>query len=1212
MRSRLLHFLVVVCVACVVFSLQGRALAIFEDEPGPADGVRIESMSLSVKVRGRLATTTMDLVFASTRNDAQGILQWRMAPDAAVHDLVLWVEGLRIPCEVCPRTAARATYDRIVAGRRDPAIVEYLGDGVWNLSVFPVSPGQARKVRVVYTQLLPYTDAAVYVGPRITKDSPCRKIDMLEFEAEIECPGGVKDFRSARKMGVVRQGRSADNMGKVVAGFRSAGWDPKDSVAFAYQSARPMSRVLSAPAEVDADGRPSDSRVYLLDPNAPDSVAGKGAKARNVVLVLDASGSMAGDPWKTARSAATAILANLAEPDRFSLVVCGPEPKLWEDSLWAPTAANIDSAKRMIRKTRPAGGTDLAGALRAAASFKTGTERLDIFAISDGWDHVAAKRLALKPEPDDPNDPNCPVPPCRIFALGVAGRNMGLEDLARRSGGAAVFVHEPAAVDNAMSLLLAQMRRTDVTSVLVETPTVAAQRQGRQNSDDPVLAMLPASWPGVVGWTADKGAEKSSLRISAMIDGLRELVVYNTLWLTVLDPDSMTSQDEENIRRIYAHLACQTRYPRIERPEATAGELAKLLGLCRRRHIASSGSALLVLESDMQYGEMGLDRARTVLRPDTTLAELDEPHPELREADDPEAVKKQLAAEKEQREKIDRLLAAGNLDEASSASFWKPGFRDDETPEHKMYILAVLELAELRRQQRRQRQQRQEMLERQGAFTSAVEADNPRAWYEASAARTPAQLVPTAARFAVDITPQLTQAEKEKRTGLTGQAPEIDFKQMYLDDAISDLGRLAKLNIIVRWPALKMAGVNELTKLTVSVKPAPAKETLQAVLSAVKAKEPLAYIVDGTDVIVSTEPDLPSIPVMRLYDLRPLLCGLPCYDLWLDWDPFLDGHIGKTQTAHDAIAGAGIFGDSTAGSAGGSSGPGSDMLTLMAEQQDRAEPGSVFEIWRKDKTQLLRVDRIEPNDVLAPSESRREDDYYEYGDYLARQRDAELGRIFPSRTRVAWEIVSRAILIPSSERSNRSYSWSVWMIQPNGLLAARQPQAFHARIARIIRELNDSAHNGKLTDAYLPHWPESIFSRQATIEQWTAGLLEKARAGTLSEFSSARIADLPGRRMVRIGGIWFDATLTADARIYTVARTSPAGLAVKKALGQSDKCFSLIGPVIIPAGPGMAVCLDRAGIRDEKDPDLKRLLAALKAKPTTRPEPSTKPAKPAR
>jgi Ca-activated chloride channel family protein len=49
---------------------------------------------------------------------------------------------------------ARAIYDEIVRQYRDPALLEYVGSDLIQANVFPIPPGEFRKIRIEYGQLI--------------------------------------------------------------------------------------------------------------------------------------------------------------------------------------------------------------------------------------------------------------------------------------------------------------------------------------------------------------------------------------------------------------------------------------------------------------------------------------------------------------------------------------------------------------------------------------------------------------------------------------------------------------------------------------------------------------------------------------------------------------------------------------------------------------------------------------------------------------------------------------------------------------------------------------------------------------------------------------------------------------------------------------------------------------------------------------------------
>ncbi len=66
--------------------------------------------------------------------------------DGAVDSLTLLVDGKEFPAQLLNAKEARARYEAIVRANKDPALLEYLGTGLFQTSVFPVPPGAERKI----------------------------------------------------------------------------------------------------------------------------------------------------------------------------------------------------------------------------------------------------------------------------------------------------------------------------------------------------------------------------------------------------------------------------------------------------------------------------------------------------------------------------------------------------------------------------------------------------------------------------------------------------------------------------------------------------------------------------------------------------------------------------------------------------------------------------------------------------------------------------------------------------------------------------------------------------------------------------------------------------------------------------------------------------------------------------------------------------------
>src|SRR5262249_17476763 len=91
---------------------------------------------------------------------------------------------------------------------------------------------------------------------------------------------------------------------------------------------------------------------------------------RDVVLVLDTSGSMAGPKMEQAKKALKYCLDNLADVDRFALLNFPTTVNKYSDKLEPVGSLKIEQAKRWVDDLQATGGTAIYDALGAALDFR--------------------------------------------------------------------------------------------------------------------------------------------------------------------------------------------------------------------------------------------------------------------------------------------------------------------------------------------------------------------------------------------------------------------------------------------------------------------------------------------------------------------------------------------------------------------------------------------------------------------------------------------------------------------------------------------------------------------------------------------------------------------------------------------------------------------------------------------------------------------------
>src|SRR4051812_47719189 len=112
------------------------------------------SHQVNVTVQDQAATTHVEQVFRNhTDRDLEATFLFPIPKGAAVQKLALWVNGKEVPGELVEAPKAARIYTDIVRRTQDPALLEYLGNDLVRLRVFPVQRKADQKVAVRFTAL---------------------------------------------------------------------------------------------------------------------------------------------------------------------------------------------------------------------------------------------------------------------------------------------------------------------------------------------------------------------------------------------------------------------------------------------------------------------------------------------------------------------------------------------------------------------------------------------------------------------------------------------------------------------------------------------------------------------------------------------------------------------------------------------------------------------------------------------------------------------------------------------------------------------------------------------------------------------------------------------------------------------------------------------------------------------------------------------------
>ena len=331
---------------------------------------------VNVTINGPLAVTHIDQVFVNeSRQTIEGVYVFPMPADAAVSNFAMTVDGKRMEGELLTREQARRIYEDIVRQQRDPALLEYVGRGAFRASIFPIPPNAERRIEIEYSQVLTAEAGLVrYRYPLNTERFSARALSQVSINVEIRADAPLNAIYSpSHDVSVARDGQYRARIG-----YEAANVLPdRDFELYFSTTADPVGISVLSYKQAGEDG------FFLLLASPATPAQQPAVIARDIIFVLDTSGSMQGDKFRQAQEAVKFVLDHLNTEDRFNIVDFSTDVRTYAERM-APAAQAADG-RRYVSERRASGGTDINRAmLQALALLQDASRPQVIIFLTDG------------------------------------------------------------------------------------------------------------------------------------------------------------------------------------------------------------------------------------------------------------------------------------------------------------------------------------------------------------------------------------------------------------------------------------------------------------------------------------------------------------------------------------------------------------------------------------------------------------------------------------------------------------------------------------------------------------------------------------------------------------------------------------------------------------------------------------------------------------
>ena len=428
-------------------------------------------------VSGMIARARVSQRFSNNSNYwAEGVYVFPLPDNAAVDHFRLQLNGRILEGQVQERSTARQDYENARRAGKQAGLVEQQRDNVFTSRLANIAPGESVSVEIEYQQTLVYKDGnyrlrfPLVVAPRyaaINHNTRSSNIDTDVTSPVSDMPINPVQLHILLDAGIALDQLYSSNHDIDVRQTDQHRYSISlaDQVVPADRDFELVWRPeLSAQPYTTIYKQQHDDFEYVMLSVLPPNLDALGQQQmpRDVIFILDVSGSMSGTSIEQARSSLIHALNRLAPEDRFNIIWFNDRSEQLYPRARHATPHNIDIASNVISKLTADGGTVMQSALQLALSRQPETSRLrQIVFLTDGNVDNEAQLFSLISEQLGEN---------RLFTIGIgsAPNSHFMRKAARAGRGSFTYIGNVNEVQEKTGKLLARLESPALVNIDVQ------------------------------------------------------------------------------------------------------------------------------------------------------------------------------------------------------------------------------------------------------------------------------------------------------------------------------------------------------------------------------------------------------------------------------------------------------------------------------------------------------------------------------------------------------------------------------------------------------------------------------------------------------------------------------------------------------------------------------------------------------------------------
>lgn len=463
-------------------ALPGMGSLMLENDQQQTHAALLRDMDVKMDISGVLARVTVAQHFTNTSPDwVEGLYLMPLPDDASVDKLVLIIGERRIESEIQEKQQALNTYNQARNAGKQSALLEFIRPNLFHTKVANIAPGETVTIEVSYAQIAQFQDKhfqlrlPLTLTPRFhagqalsggeaipdpglptTQNFHDQALETPQFSLKVHLDAGIPTVSVNslyHPISVWENGKQSFEI-ELAMGLEPGNrdfvlqWQPDGGK-------EPLSALFSQTLNGESYW------LMMLVPQTPEMIE---PQARELIFIIDTSGSMFGPSIQQAQSALKMALQELKTGDFFNIIEFNTDAQaLWSESQTV-TEQNLEEARHWIQKLQAEGGTNMAPALKQAFAMNEPANILrQIVFITDGSIRNEQALFSLIHQN---------IQDYRLFTVGIgAAPNTWFMRKAAESGrGSYTAIGKLDEVEEKMLALFDKLRFPAITSIKTSWP----------------------------------------------------------------------------------------------------------------------------------------------------------------------------------------------------------------------------------------------------------------------------------------------------------------------------------------------------------------------------------------------------------------------------------------------------------------------------------------------------------------------------------------------------------------------------------------------------------------------------------------------------------------------------------------------------------------------------------------------------------------------